>query len=107
MIDLRPHNDPARLMDEAKDWAATCSQLRDQFDKEDFFWVCRLLNTQTDRFLSYLIEYSQGVRAVSGFIHGKFARTPASLASSSLRSATVRSALGGKFCTINQARRKN
>ena len=26
MIDLRPHNDPKRLMDEAKGWAATCRQ---------------------------------------------------------------------------------
>jgi hypothetical protein len=30
VIDLRPHNDTARLMEEAKDWAATCSQLREE-----------------------------------------------------------------------------
>ena len=30
MIDLRPQNDPARLMDEAKDWAASCSRLREE-----------------------------------------------------------------------------
>ncbi len=30
MIDLRPHNDPARLMEEAKDWAAECFQLHEE-----------------------------------------------------------------------------
>ena len=30
MIDLRPHNDPARLMDEAKDWADSYSRLREE-----------------------------------------------------------------------------
>lgn len=30
MIDLRPHNDPARLIEEAKDWAAECFQLREE-----------------------------------------------------------------------------
>ena len=30
MIDLRPHNDPARLTDEAEDWAAECFQLREE-----------------------------------------------------------------------------
>jgi hypothetical protein len=30
MIDLRPHNHPARLMEEAKLWAETCQQLREE-----------------------------------------------------------------------------
>lgn len=33
MIDLRPHNDPKRLMDEAKDWAATCRQQKAELER--------------------------------------------------------------------------
>lgn len=33
MIDLRPRNDPKRLMDEAKDWAATCRQQEERIER--------------------------------------------------------------------------
>ena len=33
MIDLRPHNDPKRLMDEAKDWAATCQKQKAELER--------------------------------------------------------------------------
>ena len=69
MIDLRPHNDPKRLMDEAKDWAATCRQQEAEIERlrAEVNQLERQLDAKQDAFMAQEARASQLEAAIEAW----------------------------------------